>query len=89
MAALGAAAELGEQVRAVVSRGGRPDLAGAALPAVKAPKLLIVGGYDERIIEMNRTGYAQLRCTKDLKIVLGATHLFDEPGTLDAVVRLA
>jgi putative phosphoribosyl transferase len=88
-AALIAAAELGEQVRAVVSRGGRPDLAGAALPAVKAPTLLIVGGYDEPVIEMNRTAYAQLRCTKDLKIVPGATHLFDEPGTLYEVARLA
>jgi len=88
-AALVAAAELGEQVGAVVSRGGRPDLAGAALPAVKAPTLLIVGGYDEPVIEMNRTAYAQLRCAKELKIVPRATHLFEEPGTLEEVARLA
>jgi len=88
-AALVAAAELGEGVGAVVSRGGRPDLAGDALPLVKAPTLLIVGGLDYPVIEMNREAYARLRCEKELKIVLGATHLFEEPGTLEAVARLA
>jgi putative phosphoribosyl transferase len=88
-AALVAAAELGEQVSAVVSRGGRPDLAGAALPAVKAPTLFIVGGHDEPVVEMNRAAYAQLRCTKELEIVPGASHLFEEPGTLEEVARLA
>jgi len=88
-AALVAAAELGETVGAVVSRGGRPDLAGDALPLVKAPTLLIVGGLDYPVIEMNREAYARLRCEKELKIVPGATHLFEEPGTLEEVARLA
>jgi len=88
-AALVAAAELGEGVGAVVSRGGRPDLAGDALPLVKAPTLLIVGGLDYPVIEMNREAYARLRCEKELKIVPGATHLFEEPGTLEEVARLA
>ena len=88
-AALVAAAELGETVGAVVSRGGRPDLAGEALPLVKAPTLLIVGGLDYPVIEMNREAYARLRCEKELKIVPGATHLFEEPGTLEEVSRLA
>jgi putative phosphoribosyl transferase len=87
-AALIAAVELGEQVSAVVSRGGRPDLAGEALPAVRVPTLLIVGGHDEPVIEMNRAAYAQLHCTKALEIVPGATHLFEEPGTLEKVARL-
>jgi putative phosphoribosyl transferase len=88
-AALVAATELGDRVSAVVSRGGRPDLAGEALPYVRAPTLLIVGGYDEPVIEMNRAAYAQLRCPKELRIVPGATHLFEEPGTLEEVARLA
>jgi pimeloyl-ACP methyl ester carboxylesterase len=88
-AALVAAAELGENVGAVVSRGGRPDLAGEALPRVKSPTLLIVGGLDYPVIEMNREAYARLRCEKELKIVPGATHLFEEPGTLEEVARLA
>lgn len=88
-AALVAAAKLGEQVGAVVSRGGRPDLACAALPAVRSPTLLIVGGDDEPVILMNRAAHAQLRCTKELNIVPGATHLFEEPGTLEQVARLA
>lgn len=88
-AALVAAAALGEKVGAVVSRGGRPDLAGEALPHVKAPTLLIVGGYDVPVIRMNEDAYAQLRCVKELKIVAGATHLFEEPGTLETVARLA
>ena len=88
-AALVAAAEVGEAVGAVVSRGGRPDLAGEALPRVKSPTLLIVGGYDEPVIELNEAAYAQLRCEKELQIVPGATHLFEEPGTLEAVARRA
>jgi putative phosphoribosyl transferase len=88
-AALVAAAALGQRVGAVVSRGGRPDLAGDALPLVKAPTLLIVGGRDFQVIEMNREALAQLRCEKHLEIVPGATHLFEEPGTLEEVARLA
>jgi putative phosphoribosyl transferase len=88
-AALVAAAELGENVDAVVSRGGRPDLAGKALPLVKCPTLLIVGGLDYPVIEMNQEAFVRLRCEKELKIVPGATHLFQEPGTLEEVARLA
>jgi putative phosphoribosyl transferase len=88
-AALVAAAELGDQVSAVVSRGGRPDLAGEALPSVRAPTLLIVGSYDEPVMAMNRAAYGALRCPKALRIVPGATHLFEEPGTLEEVARLA
>jgi putative phosphoribosyl transferase len=88
-AALVAAAENQETVGAVVSRGGRPDLAGAALPRVEAPTLLIVGGRDEPVIAMNREALARLRCEKRLEIVPGATHLFEEPGTLEEVARLA
>jgi dienelactone hydrolase len=88
-AALVAAAELGEQIGAVVSRGGRPDLAGDALPKVKSPTLLIVGGLDYQVLRMNEDAYRQLRCEKELKVVPGATHLFEEPGTLEEVARLA
>ena len=88
-AALVAAARRPHAVGAVVSRGGRPDLAGDALPAVSAPTLLIVGGYDAPVIEMNREALAQLRVEKELVIVPGATHLFEEPGTLEEVARLA
>ncbi len=88
-AALVAAAELGERVGAAVSRGGRPDLAGDALPQVKCPTLLIVGGFDYPVIQMNQEAFARLRCEKELKIVSGATHLFEEPGTLEEVARLA
>lgn len=88
-AALVAAAELGDEVGAVVSRGGRPDLAGDALPKVKAPTLLIVGGLDFEVIKLNQEAYARLRCEKELKIVPGATHLFEEPGALEEVARLA
>jgi len=88
-AALVAAAELGDSVGAVVSRGGRPDLAGDALPKVKSPTLLIVGGFDYPVIEMNKSALARMRCEKELKIVPGATHLFEEPGTLQEVARLA
>jgi dienelactone hydrolase len=88
-AALVAAAQQPAQVDAVVSRGGRPDLAGAALGRVRAPTLLIVGGEDRVVIGMNRSAYAQLAAEKELVIVPGATHLFEEPGTLEEVARLA
>jgi putative phosphoribosyl transferase len=88
-AALVAAADLPAMVQAVVSRGGRPDLAAASLPKVKAPTLLIVGGGDREVIEMNRQALAKLKTAKDLVIVPGATHLFEEPGALEQVARLA
>jgi dienelactone hydrolase len=88
-AALVAAAERPEPVRAVVSRGGRPDLAGAALRRVRAPTLLIVGGEDRVVIGMNCEAMAQLPAEKQLEIVPGATHIFEEPGTLEEVARLA
>jgi putative phosphoribosyl transferase len=88
-AALVAAAERPEMIHAVVSRGGRPDLAGPALPRVEAPTLLIVGGDDVPVIAMNRDAYDQMRCERRLEIVPGATHLFEEPGTLEKVAELA
>jgi dienelactone hydrolase len=89
-AALIAAAERPQAVRAVVSRGGRPDLAGEALARVRAPTLLLVGGHDYPVIDLNRQALAQLGCRdKQLVIVPGATHLFEEPGTLDDVARQA
>lgn len=88
-AALAAAALRTDVVGAVVSRGGRPDLAGAALMRVQAPTLLIVGENDGQVIQLNREALAQLRCEKQLMIVPGATHLFEEPGALDVVARLA
>jgi fermentation-respiration switch protein FrsA (DUF1100 family) len=89
-AALFAAAQLGTRVGAVVSRGGRPDLAGSALPAVTAPTLLIVGGFDPGVIELNEEAYGRLTAAaKSLEIVPGATHLFPEPGTMEAVIDLA
>lgn len=88
-AALVAAAERPEAVGAVVSRGGRPDLAGAALVNVKAPTLLIAGGADMPVIELNRQAFEQLTEIKKLEIVPGASHLFEEPGTLDEVAQLA
>jgi dienelactone hydrolase len=88
-AALVAAAQRGDQIGAVVSRGGRPDLAGDALPLVKSPTLLIVGGLDYPLIEMNNDALARLPCEKELKMVPGATHLFQEPGTLEQVADLA
>ena len=88
-AALVAAAARPQVVHALVSRGGRPDLAGPALPLVRAPTLLIVGGEDVAVIELNRRALAQLRTEADLAIVPGATHLFEEPGALDEVARLA
>jgi putative phosphoribosyl transferase len=88
-AALVAAAERPEAVGAVVSRGGRPDLAGEALPRVAAPTLLIVGGEDAPVIGMNREAFARIRSEKKLEVVPGATHLFEEPGKLEEVARLA
>lgn len=88
-AALIAAARQPAYVAAVVSRGGRPDLAAGALADVTAPTLLIVGGYDDVVIELNERALASLACEKRLQIVPGATHLFEEPGTLDAVIALA
>jgi putative phosphoribosyl transferase len=89
-AALQLAADPALRIAAVVSRGGRPDLAGRdTLRAVEAPTLLIVGGADEAVIALNRQAYAELGCVKRLDIVPGATHLFEEPGRLDEVARLA
>ncbi len=88
-AALSAAAELGNQIGAVVSRGGRPDLAAARLPDVSAPVLLIVGGHDEIALVLNRDARTLLRAPSELAIVPGATHLFEEPGALEEVSRLA
>ncbi len=88
-AALRAAAEPGADIAAVVSRGGRPDLARPRLAAVTAPVLLIVGGRDEAVLDLNRRAQAELRCENDLAVVPGAGHLFEEPGTLDAAAGLA
>ena len=88
-AALVAAAERPEVVQAIVSRGGRPDLAGSVLPHVKAPTLLIVGGYDMPVIAMNEDALEQLRSLKRLEIIPEATHLFEEPGTLAVAAQLA
>ncbi|MGV3721057.1 MAG: dienelactone hydrolase family protein [Actinomycetota bacterium] len=88
-AALIAAAERPDAVAAVVSRGGRPDLAGPYLPMVTAPTLLIVGGNDQPVISMNEDALSRLQCEKELVIVPGATHLFEEPGTLEEVAHLA
>ena len=88
-AALVAAAELPDDIGAVVSRGGRPDLAGDALPKVEAPTLLIVGGDDHVVIELNEQARAQMKCECKIEIVPGATHLFEEPGALERVAKLA
>jgi putative phosphoribosyl transferase len=88
-AALVAAAEIPQDVGAIVSRGGRPDLAGDALPKVQAPTLLIVGGNDDIVIELNEMARDQMRCEVKLEIVPGATHLFEEPGALKQVATLA
>jgi putative phosphoribosyl transferase len=89
-AALRAAAALGHEVQAVVSRGGRPDLAGAHdLPRVQAPTLLLVGGADTEVLQLNREAFARLRCEKKLSVIPDATHLFEEPGALDEVARQA
>ncbi|HEX9165669.1 MAG TPA: hypothetical protein VF862_07140 [Gemmatimonadales bacterium] len=83
------AAAARKDIAVVVSRGGRPDLAGGALPRVTAPTLLIVGSRDEQVLDLNRQALSQLRCEKRLAVVPGATHLFEEPGTLDQVSALA
>jgi putative phosphoribosyl transferase len=89
-AALQAAAALGDDIHVVVSRGGRPDLAGSHdLAKIKSPTLLLVGGRDEDVLELNRIAYARLPCTKELSIIAGATHLFEEAGTLEEVARQA
>lgn len=88
-AALVAAAGLGDRIHAIVSRGGRPDLAGAALPAVRAPTLLIVGSEDRLVLELNRQAQEQLRCPNELIVIPGASHLFEEEGTLEAVAEHA
>ena len=88
-AALVAAAKLGNKIGAVVSRGGRPDLADPFLPQVVSPTLLIVGGYDHEVLALNQDAFAQLKCVKELKVVARATHLFEEPGALEEVARLA
>jgi len=88
-AALVAAAEGSQNVGAVISRGGRPDLAGEALPKVQAPTLLIVGGDDDIVIELNEQARDRMRCEVKLEIVPGATHLFEEPGALERVAQLA
>ncbi len=88
-AALWAAAEAPQQVRAIVSRGGRPDLAGSRLPRVRAPTLLIVGGHDPVVLELNRQAQAAMTCPTELVVVPGAGHLFEEPGALEAVAELA
>ncbi len=88
-AALVAAAQLSQGIGAVVSRGGRPDLAGDALPKVHAPTLLIVGGNDDIVIELNEMARDQIRCEAKLVIIPGATHLFEEPGALEQVAKFA
>jgi putative phosphoribosyl transferase len=87
--ALGAAAILGDKIKAVISRGGRPDLAAAVLHKVKAPTLLIIGSRDEPVIDMNQEAFDLMTGTKQMEIVEGATHLFEEPGTLEKVSELA
>jgi putative phosphoribosyl transferase len=89
-AALEAAFREGEEIRAVVSRGGRPDLASRnALRGVRAPTLFIVGGWDTEVLELNQLAYAELTCIKDFAIVPNATHLFEEPGALEAAANMA
>jgi putative phosphoribosyl transferase len=88
-AALVAAVQSEVPISAVVSRGGRPDLAGEWLPKVTAPTLLIVGGHDETVLALNQAALERLQCPKRLEVVAGATHLFEEPGTLEAAARLA
>jgi putative phosphoribosyl transferase len=87
--ALNAAAELGDHIRAIVSRGGRPDLALDQIEKVKAPVLLIVGGNDEPVISMNKMAFDKLKCEKELKIIPGATHLFEEEGKLNEVAKIS
>ena len=87
--ALGAAAQLTDEIKAVVSRGGRPDMAMDALPLVMAATLLLVGGWDQVVIELNEKAYANLKCERKLTIVPGASHLFEEPGKLEEVAQLS
>lgn len=88
-AAIMAAAHELDTVKAIVSRGGRPDLAGDSLTHVQTPTLFIVGGDDLAVIQMNKDAISQMHCTVELEIIPGATHLFEEPGTLDAAAELA
>ena len=88
-AALVSATKLKDRISAIVSRGGRPDLAGDSLQFVRAPTLLIVGGRDYGVIELNQQAFEQLNCKKHMEVVAGATHLFEEPGTLEEVASLA
>ena len=88
-AAIIGAADIGPEIKAVVSRGGRPDLAGEALSQIQSPTLFMVGGDDFGVIELNQESYDLMKCKKELKIIPGATHLFEEPGTLEEVARLA
>lgn len=88
-AALMAGGHRGSTVKAIVSRGGRPDLAGPFLKSLTAPTLLLVGSEDDQVIELNRQAFQQLRCVKELILIPGATHLFEEPGTLEAVAQAA
>jgi putative phosphoribosyl transferase len=88
-AALAVAADKPERIAAVVSRGGRPDLAGPALPGVRAPTLLLVGGLDQTVLELNRRAAGQLAGISRVQVIPGATHLFEEPGKLEAVAALA
>jgi predicted alpha/beta-hydrolase family hydrolase len=87
--ALMAAAELGKKISVIVSRGGRPDLAMMSLGMVKSPTLLIVGGNDDVVIELNQQAYLHLKCKKEMALIPNATHLFEEPGTLEDVAKLA
>ncbi len=88
-AAIVAASALKHEISAIVSRGGRPDLAGATLSKIFAPTLLIIGGHDEVVIELNQQAFSQIKCLRKLEIVPGATHLFEEPGTLEEAAKLA
>lgn len=88
-AALVAAARLGDSVRAIVARGGRPDLAGSALGSVRSPTLLLVGSRDQAVLRLNELAFAELRCTKQLTVIPGATHLFEEEGALQRVAQMA
>jgi dienelactone hydrolase len=89
-AALQAAAEPGNKISAVVSRGGRPDMASAdALSRVNSPTLLLIGGLDDIVIELNQEAFSHMHCTKHISIIPGASHLFEEPGTLEKVAKLA
>ncbi|HEY0897309.1 MAG TPA: hypothetical protein VGE15_12205, partial [Sphingobacteriaceae bacterium] len=88
-ATLKAAASLGEMIGAVVSRGGRPDLAGDALPLVRTATMLIVGSLDTEVIRLNQEAHARMKCEREIRIIDGASHLFEEPGKLEQVAALA